>query len=918
MRICSIILALLFGLLPVVADAQVPPATLERISDIRVEIAALLHQTKIGTLTYQEYSRRADVLKKEETALWNPYRRLPSDEQTRARSTVAGLAQTKLSVLSPQWQKEEQEFRNASREQRREQSAAPSAPPAPAAPPNQSSTNTLNLYQDAKLAAAVLAKKEENEIQFEKKLIAIEAYRDTSTSLDAELERLHAPYQARNQQLGRDFRREYTELAAELIQAVRLKYAVEKNGTQPAPPSADNQAASSSPPAPAPQVRTPQQEKDLKEFEERLRAPTETPGERVSGFFGGLVNDFRAALAKILPWAVGIGVIGFGIYWMATAKARASAQLDSKWRAISTASNQDALGKFGATQEERTAKIDDIFDKRAVSLAIRINDPPDLTCHISRALSGMSPREREALRTSYHLFNLGLLDPYIFYTTRRGLIYGDGSGTVTDYKFRPYPNANSITDMIRLKIGAMTAESVIDTTLRNLNSVLAQNPDSPVLKKLSARLFGDGGDMNPGAPLRSAPKGELPEAALILGLDENNPRNCWYFDGDGSLITVAPPGAGKTQSQVFPNLLTWKGPAVVLDVKGEIYEQTSKWRRENVGPVYKFSPLDPAAGHCFNPLTLVRSDPEYLWEDSRFLADMMIVPTGAKDPFWENRARDVLTAAIARTCLEEDVDKRPMADVIDILHGVGWTKFVAYLRARIDIRSMSRAGHSFAEMEQKTRDGVLQSALSSTSAWNGERISRATRKSDWSPLDLRSGQNPTIYMCLKPNEIDSYISVLRVFIAQHIRALTGTLPPRDAHPILFVLDELPRLKHMPPVEEALEIGRQYGLKLWMFTQSLGQLENAYPNAEGMVGSCAIRMFMNPSLHDETAQKISDDIGFQDSVIDGSRVKIVEPNVLAGPDFKDSIIVMAANAKAARLKKYFAYEDESLTGKMGSL
>jgi type IV secretion system protein VirD4 len=334
--------------------------------------------------------------------------------------------------------------------------------------------------------------------------------------------------------------------------------------------------------------------------------------------------------------------------------------------------------------------------------------------------------------------------------------------------------------------------------------------------------------------------------------------------------------------------------------------------------VYKFSPLDPATSHGFNPLTEVRADPDYLWEDARFLADMMIIPSRAKDPFWETRARDVLTAAIARVCLEEDVAKRSMGDVLNILHGVGWDKFVTYLEARVDFASMTRAGHSLAQMEPKTRDGVLQSALSSMSAWDGERIARATRKSDWSPLDLRSGKNPTIYICLKPNEVDSYISLLRVFIAQHIRSLTSTpVPAHGVHPILFMLDELPRLRHMPPVEEALEIGRQYGIKLWLFAQSLGQLKTAYPNAEGMIGGCAIRMFMNPSLHDETAQKVSDDIGLRNSIIDGTRVKIVEPNVLAGPDYKDLVIVMAANARAARLRKYFAYEDEALMARMGS-
>ena len=39
---------------------------------------------------------------------------------------------------------------------------------------------------------------------------------------------------------------------------------------------------------------------------------------------------------------------------------------------------------------------------------------------------------------------------------------------------------------------------------------------------------------------------------------------------------------------------------------------------------------------------------------------MMMVPSGAKDPFWENRARDVLTAAIARTCLQADPNKRSL------------------------------------------------------------------------------------------------------------------------------------------------------------------------------------------------------------------------------------------------------------------
>ncbi len=609
--------------------------------------------------------------------------------------------------------------------------------------------------------------------------------------------------------------------------------------------------------------------------------------------------------------AAPVGVLGLGIWWLwrrAIAK-KARRRL---------ANNQNALGKFGTTKDERSKNIDSVFDKRAMDVEFDL-DASRIKCLFFRSLSAMSARDREVLRSAYHLYNLGLMySETNFFLIRFGLVYGDGKAVVLGESKYPKDNSSikSISDALEWYQGSNGLEAMINLTLTQLQSAIEENTDDPVLRKLSSRLHGDGGDLVPGAPLKSGAKGVPVEAGLVLGLDEKASDKWWYYDGEGSLITVAPPGSGKTQCQVFPNLLMWKGAAVVLDVKGEIYEQTSKWRRENVGPVYKFSPLDPATSHGFNPLADVRADPEYLWEDARFLADMMIVPSGAKDPFWETRARDVLTAAIARICLEEDVAKRSMGDVLDILHGVGWEKFVTYLEARVDFHSMTRAGHSLANMEPKTRDGVLQSALSSMSAWDGERIARATRKSDWSPLDLRGDKKPTIYICLRPNEVDSYISLLRVFIAQHIRALASTkVPAHGVQPILFILDELPRLKHMPPVEEALEIGRQYGIKLWLFAQSLGQLGEAYPNAEGMIGGCAIRMFMNPSLHDETAQKVSDDIGFQDSVIDGTRVKIVEPNVLAGPDYKDLVIVMAANAKAARLKKYFAYANEELTARM---
>ncbi|WP_222873443.1 type IV secretory system conjugative DNA transfer family protein [Hankyongella ginsenosidimutans] len=270
--------------------------------------------------------------------------------------------------------------------------------------------------------------------------------------------------------------------------------------------------------------------------------------------------------------------------------------------------------------------------------------------------------------------------------------------------------------------------------MTELNRAVEKHPDNPVVKALAARLLGNGGDLSGQGNLTPLAVNTLPENALILGHEANSPDKLLGFAGEGSLITVAPPGSGKTQCHVLPNLLTWNGPAVVLDIKGEIHAATSAWRAANVGPIFKFSPLDPDQGHSYNPLLAVSDEPDHIWEDSRFLADMLIVPSGkSKDPFWESRARDVLNAAIAITVRNNSPEERTMAPVLDILHGVGWDRFIISLQAATDVPTMARMGRSLGEMEPKTRDGVLQSALASMSAWEGARIARATQKSDWTP-----------------------------------------------------------------------------------------------------------------------------------------------------------------------------------------
>ncbi|MEY8099535.1 type IV secretory system conjugative DNA transfer family protein [Falsihalocynthiibacter sp. S25ZX9] len=68
-------------------------------------------------------------------------------------------------------------------------------------------------------------------------------------------------------------------------------------------------------------------------------------------------------------------------------------------------------------------------------------------------------------------------------------------------------------------------------------------------------------------------------------------------------LVIAPTGRGKGTGYVIPNLLTTKGSAVVLDVKGENFEKTARHRKSIGDKIIRFASTDfKGSSHRYNPL----------------------------------------------------------------------------------------------------------------------------------------------------------------------------------------------------------------------------------------------------------------------------------------------------------------------------
>jgi hypothetical protein len=130
----------------------------------------------------------------------------------------------------------------------------------------------------------------------------------------------------------------------------------------------------------------------------------------------------------------------------------------------------------------------------------------------------------------------------------------------------------------------------------------------------------------------------------------------------------------------------------------------------------------------------------------------------------------------------------------------------------------------------------------------------------------------------------------------------------DAKVVTFFLDELPRLGRLDVIEQSLDMGRGYGVRLWLFCQNLGQLQTAYPNAQGMMSNCAIRCFMNPD--EDAARWLAENLGTRHGLLDGNRKQLVEAHQLTGPDFANQVVVFSRGQLPARLDKKPAYADSN--------
>ena len=330
-------------------------------------------------------------------------------------------------------------------------------------------------------------------------------------------------------------------------------------------------------------------------------------------------------------------------------------------------------------------------------------------------------------------------------------------------------------------------------------------------------------------------------------------------------LVVAPTRAGKGVGYVIPNTLLFNGSIVVLDVKGEIFEATSRHRQAEGDAVYRFSPFDfEHPTHRYNPLERVAriENPERRYTELAKISDYFLTVSD------KGTAGDFLTEGrelfVAAGLLAIERGKPTIGEISRILFGRGATQEVYGEHAEeVKHPNAAQTFRKFAGYSDRTLSShasVLGGA--GMTLWNNPAVDRATSGNDFSFTDLRK-RPMSIYVVVNADDIRTLSPLVRLFFGELIATMRSTLPDPKSEPwpVMVMLDEFDQLGPMPIVEQALKQLAGHGARVSIITQSIPGLDNIYGENVRMSLESAAGMKLYLAANDKkTAGEISDALG----------------------------------------------------------
>lgn len=336
--------------------------------------------------------------------------------------------------------------------------------------------------------------------------------------------------------------------------------------------------------------------------------------------------------------------------------------------------------------------------------------------------------------------------------------------------------------------------------------------------------------------------------------------------GDGHLMTIAPTGAGKGVGAIIPTMLHYRGSVIIVDPKGENYAVTGRRRQEMGQKVVCLDPFgmtDCARPDTFNPLCLIKEGDSQEMDTAAVLAELLVRPSLASDPYWDNRARQLVTGLMLHVARVRPPVLRNLGEVRYLLYQDGDALKLLVKEMQASKNEDVRLLAGMVETQAEKLDASIRSIAQQALEFLRGSVSMAVSETSFEVSSVTEGEPMSIYIVIPPDKLESHAQLLRLWIGGLFSLIMRRRQPMDRR-TLFILDEAAQLGHLSLLRQAITLLRGYGLQTWSFWQDINQIQNIYGGDwETMFNNCkVIQSFGFSNL--QMARQIGDRVGFFDS------------------------------------------------------
>ena len=357
-----------------------------------------------------------------------------------------------------------------------------------------------------------------------------------------------------------------------------------------------------------------------------------------------------------------------------------------------------------------------------------------------------------------------------------------------------------------------------------------------------------------------------------------------HYNGQQFALLAAPTRSGKGVGIVIPNLLSYKGSVVVLDIKQENFNLTSGYRKEVLGQeVYLFNPFaEDGRTHRWNPFTYVSSNPDQRVSDLMSIAAMLYPDGDSRDKFWVAQARNAFLAfslylfdkhAYRKKASNNGIllsNSQPpctLGKIYRLSSGNG-TELKEYFTSLSQKNFLSEAAKTafsgLISQEKETFGSIMGTFKEPLNPWINPVIDAATSADDFLLTDVRK-KKMTIYIGILPNKLAESRVIVNLFFSQLINQNTKELPqdnPDLKHQCMLLMDEFTSIGKVEIIAHSVSYMAGYNIRLFPIIQSVAQLDAVYGKeyARTIITNHALQIIYTPR-EQQDANEYSEMLGY---------------------------------------------------------